>query len=108
MAAINNELHEKIQGYQLALALKTSTVEAERVRAQSFSEDVQDLTQRMTDTLKLLEEQDTVAQHMQQALNLANQQRIQVEMKTYKESKQDVSRVSRSSHCHACRLSIEN
>ena len=47
MAIVIDELRDKILEYQLALATKTSKVDAEQMRTKSFTEDNQELQQRL-------------------------------------------------------------
>ena len=56
MATINDELWDKILEYQLALATKTSKVDVEQQRTQSFIADNQELQQRLHDALKHVDE----------------------------------------------------
>ena len=79
MAAINDELQEKLQSYHLELAMEKSRVDAEQERTKSFIQDKEELTQRLAEARKLNEEKDRHANRLQKALDLANQHRVQAE-----------------------------
>ena len=65
MAEVNDELQEKIQRYEIELAMEKSKVNAEQERVKSFIQDRDELAHRLSEALKLCEEKDKQMTRMQ-------------------------------------------
>lgn len=75
MAKVNDELQDKVQRYQIELAMEKSKVDAEYERSKSLIQDKDELARSLSNALKLCDDKDKQMTRMQRA---ANQRRIQV------------------------------